>query len=66
MIMPGGKPTMFMSILMFGQPGVEIMYPDPGFPIYRSMIEDTGATPGADPDPRGDTASPSPPTRPWP
>ncbi|MCX7282321.1 MAG: pyridoxal phosphate-dependent aminotransferase [Alphaproteobacteria bacterium] len=45
MIMPGGKPTMFMSILMFGKPGVEIMYPDPGFPIYRSMIEYTGATP---------------------
>ena len=45
MIMPGGKPTMFMAILMFGQPGVEIMYPDPGFPIYRSMIEFTGATP---------------------
>jgi aspartate aminotransferase len=45
MIMPGGKPTMFMAILMFGQPGVEIMYPDPGFPIYRSMIEYTGATP---------------------
>src|SRR3569832_650671 len=45
MNMPGGKPTMFISILMFGQPGVEIMYPDPGFPIYRSMIEYTGATP---------------------
>ena len=45
MIMPGGKPTMFMSIMMFGEPGVEIMYPDPGFPIYRSMIEFTGATP---------------------
>jgi aspartate/methionine/tyrosine aminotransferase len=45
MIMPGGKPTMFMAILMFGEPGVEIMYPDPGFPIYRSMIEFTGATP---------------------
>ena len=44
-IMPGGKPTMFFAILMFGQPGVEIMYPDPGFPIYRSMIEFTGATP---------------------
>jgi aspartate aminotransferase len=29
MIMPGGKPTMFMSILMFGEPGAEIMYPDP-------------------------------------
>jgi aspartate/methionine/tyrosine aminotransferase len=36
---------MFMAILMFGEPGGEIMYPDPGFPIYRSMIEFTGATP---------------------
>lgn len=45
MIVPGGKVTMFMAILMFGQPGVEILYPDPGFPIYRSMIEFTGATP---------------------
>ena len=44
-IMPGGKPTMFFSILMFGAPGAEIMYPDPGFPIYRSMIQYTGATP---------------------
>jgi aspartate aminotransferase len=45
MIMPGGKPTMFMSILMFGEPGADILYPDPGFPIYRSMIEFTGARP---------------------
>jgi aspartate aminotransferase len=45
MIMPGGKPTMFMAIMMFGQPGVDILYPDPGFPIYRSMIEFTGANP---------------------
>lgn len=45
MIMPGGKVTMFAAILMFGEPGVEIMYPDPGFPIYRSMIEFTGAKP---------------------
>jgi aspartate aminotransferase len=44
-IMPGGKPTMFMSIMMFGEPGTEILYPDPGFPIYRSMIEFTGAKP---------------------
>ena len=43
--MPGGKPTMFMSIVMFGEPGVDILYPDPGFPIYRSMIEYTGANP---------------------
>ena len=45
MIMPGGKPTMFAAIMMFGEPGAEILYPDPGFPIYRSMIEFTGATP---------------------
>ncbi|MFD0915313.1 pyridoxal phosphate-dependent aminotransferase [Pseudahrensia aquimaris] len=44
-VMPGGKVTMFAAILMFGAPGREIMYPDPGFPIYRSMIEFTGATP---------------------
>jgi len=45
MIMPGGKPTMYMAIVMFGEPGAEILYPDPGFPIYRSMIEYTGAKP---------------------
>ena len=44
-IMPGGKVTMFAAILMMGEPETEIMYPDPGFPIYRSMIEFTGATP---------------------
>ncbi len=42
-IMPGGKPTMFFAMLMFGAPGKEIMYPDPGFPIYRSMIQYSGA-----------------------
>jgi aspartate/methionine/tyrosine aminotransferase len=45
LIVPGGKVTMFFAILMFGQPGVEIVYPDPGFPIYRSLIQFTGATP---------------------
>lgn len=44
MIVPGGKPTMFFAITMFGEPGAEIMYPNPGFPIYQSMIEFTGAT----------------------
>lgn len=44
-VVPGGKVTMFAAIMMFGEPGAEIMYPDPGFPIYRSMIEYTGATP---------------------
>jgi aspartate aminotransferase len=45
MILPGGKPTMYAAIIMFGEPGAEILYPDPGFPIYRSMIEFTGAKP---------------------
>src|SRR5271155_5556797 len=45
LIVPGGKITMHMAILMFGAPGVDILYPDPGFPIYRSMIEFTGARP---------------------
>src|SRR5205809_1612614 len=45
MVMPGGKPVMFMAILMFGEFGADILYPDPGFPIYRSMIEFTGARP---------------------
>jgi len=44
-IMPGGKPAMYAAILMFGEPGADILYPDPGFPIYRSMIEFTGARP---------------------
>ena len=43
MIVPGGKVTMYMAILMFGEPGADILYPDPGFPIYRSMIDYTGA-----------------------
>ena len=42
-IMPGGKPTMYYAITMFGEPGAEIIYPDPGFPIYESMINYTGA-----------------------
>ena len=45
LIMPGGKPTMFFAILMFGQPGAEILFPDPGFPIYESVIRYSGATP---------------------
>ena len=42
-IMPGGKPTMYYAISLFGEPGSEIIYPDPGFPIYESMINYTGA-----------------------
>jgi len=42
-IMPGGKPTMHYAISFFGEIGAEIIYPDPGFPIYESMINYTGA-----------------------
>jgi len=42
-IMPGGKPTMHYAISFFGEPGAEIIYPDPGFPSYESMINYTGA-----------------------
>lgn len=44
-IAPGGKPTMLYAIMMFGEPGKEILYPNPGFPIYESVIHWSGATP---------------------
>lgn len=44
-VQPGGKPTMFYAALAFGEPCAEIMYPDPGFPIYESVISFSGATP---------------------
>ena len=43
MIVPGGKVTMFFAILMFGEARAEILYPNPGFPIYESAINFTGA-----------------------
>ena len=45
LILPGGKVTMFFAMLIYGQPGAEIMYPNPGFPIYESAIRFSGATP---------------------
>jgi aspartate/methionine/tyrosine aminotransferase len=42
-IVPGGKVTMFFAALMFGEPGAEILYPNPGFPIYKSAIQFSGA-----------------------
>ena len=44
-VVPGGKPTMFFCILMFGNQNSEIMYPNPGFPIYESLIKYTGSKP---------------------
>ena len=43
LITPGGKPTIFYSSLILGEEKNEIIYPDPGFPIYRSMINFSGA-----------------------
>ena len=45
LITPGAKPVMYFAILLFGEPGAEIMYPNPGFPIYESLINFTGAVP---------------------
>ncbi|MCG3209329.1 MAG: Aspartate aminotransferase [Anaerolineae bacterium] len=44
-VTPGAKPIMFFTILALLQPGDEAIYPDPGFPIYRSMINFVGAKP---------------------
>jgi len=43
-VVPGGKVTMFFAVLMFGEAGAEILYPNPGFPIYESVINFSGAT----------------------
>ena len=43
LVTPGGKPVMFFAMLALLQAGDEAIFPDPGFPIYRSMIEFTGA-----------------------
>src|ERR1700679_443300 len=43
-VMPGGKPLIFFPMLALLGPGDEAIYPNPGFPIYESMIRVTGAT----------------------
>ncbi len=43
-VVPGGKPVMFFALLALAQPGDEVVYPDPGFPIYESMARYVGAT----------------------
>ena len=43
LITPGGKPIIFISALLLGSEDREIIFPDPGFPIYRSMIKYSGA-----------------------
>jgi aspartate aminotransferase len=42
-ITPGAKPIMFYTLLALAEPGKEVIYPDPGFPIYKSMIDFVGA-----------------------
>lgn len=42
-VVPGGKPTMFFAMLMFGEAGAEILCPNPSFPIYESAIAYSGA-----------------------
>src|SRR5690242_16794938 len=46
-VVPGGKPIIFFPMLALIEPGDEVIYPNPGFPIYESMIRFTGATPVA-------------------
>ena len=42
-VTPGAKPIMFYTILALAEPGKEVIYPNPGFPIYESMINFVGA-----------------------
>jgi aspartate aminotransferase len=44
-VVPGGKPIIFFPLLALLEPGDEVIYPNPGFPIYESMIQFLGATP---------------------
>ncbi|HLH73972.1 MAG TPA: pyridoxal phosphate-dependent aminotransferase [Chloroflexota bacterium] len=44
-VTPGGKPIMFFILLALAEAGDEVIYPNPGFPIYESMINFVGATP---------------------
>jgi len=44
-VVPGGKPILFFPMLALLEPGDEVLYPNPGFPIYESMIRFLGAVP---------------------
>jgi aspartate/methionine/tyrosine aminotransferase len=44
-VVPGGKPIIFFPMLALLEPGDEVIYPNPSFPIYESMINFPGATP---------------------
>jgi aspartate aminotransferase len=42
---PGAKPLLFFPMMALLEPGDEVIYPDPGFPSYRAIIQTMGATP---------------------
>jgi aspartate/methionine/tyrosine aminotransferase len=44
-VVPGGKPIIFFPLMALLEPGDEVIYPNPGFPIYESMINFLGARP---------------------
>ncbi len=44
-VVPGGKPMIFFPMMALLEPGDEVIYPNPGFPIYESMIRFLGAVP---------------------
>ena len=44
-VVPGGKPIIFYTVLALIEPGDEVIYPNPGFPIYESMIRFAGGVP---------------------
>jgi len=48
-VVPGGKPIIFFPLIALVEPGDEVIYPNPGFPIYESMIRFLGAKPVAMP-----------------
>ena len=45
LVAPGAKPFLFFGVLATCNPGDEVIYPNPGFPIYESVIRWAGATP---------------------
>ena len=52
-VTPGGKPIMFFTMLALLDEGDEVIYPNPGFPIYESVIQFLGREGGPDPPARG-------------
>ena len=62
-VTPGAKPIMFFTILALCGPGDEVLYPDPGFPMYESITAFAGATPVPVPRPWPQSSTPARPGR---